>query len=95
VFSSIIAEYMHHSSVCSLFINKDPVVIYDKGRKAMVDTKAAHTAGIASRPAAAQQMMFCETMGDLVEQMGETCFYHAKRSHLCQHRCASRAGACG
>jgi hypothetical protein len=71
---------MHHSSVCSLFINKDPGVIYHKGRKAMVDTKAAHTAGIASRPAAAQQMMFCETMGDLVEQMEETCFYHANEA---------------
>ena len=55
-------------------------MIYDKGRKAMVDTKAAHRAGIGSSPAPVQQMMFCETMGDLVEQMEETCFYHANEA---------------
>jgi hypothetical protein len=69
-----------YASAYSLFINKDPGVIYAKGRKAMVDTKAAHTAFIASRPAAVQEMMFCEAVGDLVEQMEETCFYHANEA---------------
>jgi hypothetical protein len=58
------------------FVDEEPGMIYQMGRQAMVNSKPAHAAVLGPMPPADKQGAVCETAGDLIEQMEETCFYH-------------------